>query len=97
MATPLTKQHKDLTGSDLHEPKPHAASHHFGGSDPLEHWYTQVSPATLWTITHNLGRYPAVTVVDSAGTPVIGKVIYVSANQVTVTFTSAFSGKAYLT
>lgn len=27
--------HKDLTGADLHEPKPHANSHETGGSDPI--------------------------------------------------------------
>ncbi len=27
--------HKDLTGADLHEPKPHAASHLPGGVDPI--------------------------------------------------------------
>lgn len=28
--------HKDLTGADLHEPKPHAASHENGGSDEID-------------------------------------------------------------
>ena len=58
--------------------------------------HTQASPATTWTITHNLKMYPSVTVVDSAGSHVMGQTIYPSLNTVTVEFTSAFSGKAYL-
>jgi hypothetical protein len=58
--------------------------------------YDQVSPATLWTINHNLNKYPSVTVVDSANTEVIGDVQYSNTNTLTVAFSSAFSGKAYL-
>ena len=63
--------------------------------------HTQSSTANTWTITHNLNRYPSVTVIDSGNTVVTGTVVYNSANQLTVTFFSAdsalaFSGKAYL-
>lgn len=58
--------------------------------------YTQVSPATSWSITHNLNRWPAVEVVDSGGTVIIPDVLYVNANSLTVSFGSATSGKAYL-
>ena len=57
--------------------------------------WTQSSSANAWVITHNLGKYPSVTVVDSAGTVVIGIVNYNSLNQVTMTFKATFSGKAY--
>ena len=57
--------------------------------------WTQSSSANAWVITHNLGKYPSVTVVDSAGTVVIGSVYYNSLNQVTMTFKATFSGKAY--
>lgn len=59
--------------------------------------HTQGSPSTDWSITHPLGGRPSVTIVDSAGTVVIGEVTYVSDTQVTVTFTAPFSGFAYLT
>lgn len=59
--------------------------------------YTQGSPSATWTISHELGGRPSVTVVDTAGTVVIGEVTYNSNTQVTVNFTSAFSGFAYLT
>jgi len=56
----------------------------------------QSVPATLWTIEHNLGRYPSITVVDSAGTVVIGGVQYISENEVRLTFGAGFSGRAFL-
>lgn len=59
--------------------------------------HTQATPETSWTINHNLGGKPSVTVVDSADTYVIGEVTYNSTSQVTVSFTTPFSGYAYLT
>lgn len=49
-----------------------------------------------WTITHNLGKKPSVTVVDSAENWVIGDVVYINDNELVVSFSSAFSGRAYL-
>jgi len=51
--------------------------------------FTTVSTVS---VTHNLNKQPAVTVIDSAGDEVIGDVNYVSNNVVVVSFTSAFSG-----
>ena len=65
------------------------------GADRYIH--TQGSAATTWTVTHTLGGHPSVTVVDSTGTVVIGGVQYDSETQVTLTFSAAFSGSAYLT
>lgn len=61
------------------------------------HVYSQPVAATTWNITHSLGGRPSITVVDSAGTVVIGEVTYISDSQIRVEFTSAFSGFAYLT
>jgi hypothetical protein len=58
--------------------------------------HTQGTPSAIWTITHNLGYYPGVNVVDSAGTEVEGEVTYLDANTVRVNFSAGFSGKAYL-
>lgn len=49
----------------------------------------------MWTVAHNLGKRPAVTVVDSAGTVAIGEVDYLDDNTVRLTFCAAFSGTAY--
>ncbi len=59
--------------------------------------HTQGTPATTWTIDHNLGYEPGgVAIVDSGGTIVTGTVTYSSVNQIVVSFTSAFGGKAYI-
>jgi len=58
--------------------------------------HTQGSSSATWTITHNLGKYPSVSVQDSAGTDIFGEVQYNSKYQLTISFSSAFSGFAYL-
>lgn len=67
-----------------------------GGEADKAFEFTQASAEATWTIQHNLGKYPSVTVVDSANTVVIGEVQYVDLNNITITFSAAFSGKAYL-
>jgi hypothetical protein len=59
--------------------------------------FTQASPSSSWLITHDLGGYPSISVVDSAKTQVIGEVTYLSETQIRVDFTQPFSGTAYLT
>ena len=74
----------------------------FGSQDnPLEpqalaYEHTQGSVSASWVITHNLGFKPNVTVVDSAGTIYEGEITYTNSNSLTVSFSQAFSGKAYL-
>lgn len=58
--------------------------------------YNQMTAAAVWNINHNLGRYPSVSVVDSAGSVAVGETVYVDANNITITFQSQFSGTAYL-
>lgn len=65
-----------------------------GGDKSYTH--TQISPASIWNITHGLGKYPSVTVVDSGGNKVMGDVKYINLNTVELSFTSAFAGIAYL-
>ena len=57
--------------------------------------YRQLTPSAMWEVEHNLDKYPAVSIVDSAGTAVIGDIEYLDANRVKLMFQSAFSGKAY--
>lgn len=66
------------------------------GTSDKTYTHIQLSASTSWTITHNLGRHPAVTIVDSAGTVVLGDVTYLSSNQVRLDFSAAFTGNAYL-
>jgi sorbitol-specific phosphotransferase system component IIA len=58
--------------------------------------YSQGSASDTWAITHNLDRYPSVTVVDSLGREVEGDVRYIDSNHVTIYFTAGFAGQAYL-
>lgn len=58
--------------------------------------HDQMSSSDTWTINHNLDKYPSVSVVDSAGSLVIGDVQYISRNALIATFIGEFSGKAYL-
>ena len=52
--------------------------------------------ADSWVITHNLGFKPNVTVIDSAGTIYEGEIAYTNTSTLTVSFSAAFSGKAFL-
>jgi len=66
----------------------------FAGKQAYVH--TQSTPSATWVINHNLGRNPSVTVVDSSEKVVFGDITYVTDNQLTVSFSAAFGGKAYL-
>jgi hypothetical protein len=58
--------------------------------------HTQLSASQTWTINHNMRFHPSVSIVDTGDTHIIGEITYTTLNQVIVTFTSPFSGKAYL-
>lgn len=62
----------------------------------LTYIHIQSSPSSEWTINHNLQKYPSVSIVDSAGSFVVGDVIYTDINSLRIIFSSGFSGKAYL-
>lgn len=58
--------------------------------------HDQIAFSKDWTITHNLDKYPSVTIVDSALSVVVGEVQYINTSQVVLHFTAEFAGKAYL-
>lgn len=58
--------------------------------------FQQAVPSAKWEITHNLKKYPSVTVVDSAGEAVIITPTYIDENSLILDFGAEFSGKAYL-
>ena len=67
------------------------------GTDSDKHYnHTQSIPDNIWVISHNLGKYPAVSVIDSSGSEVEGEILHTDSNTVIVTFAAAFSGKAFL-
>lgn len=69
-----------------------------GQLDPgtIGYVHTQAVPSNTWTIAHNLSFIPNITIVDSAGTVVEGSYEYPSNTTVIASFSSPFSGKAYL-
>ena len=68
----------------------------FASGTPDKHYtHTQASASEVWEITHNLGKHPAVTCADTAGTEIIGEIQYTTVNTLTVTFSARNAGKAY--
>lgn len=62
----------------------------------LSYTHIQGVASSTWVVVHNLGWYPNVTVQDSAGSTVEGDITYNSKVKLTITFSGAFSGRAYL-
>ena len=58
--------------------------------------FDQGQPALVWTIQHNLNKFPSVSVVDTANTVVNSQVNYIDKNNITINNTAQFAGKAYL-
>lgn len=62
----------------------------------ISYEHTQGIDATVWTVDHNLGFYPSVTVFDSALSEVEGAIEHQDQYTLTITFSVAISGTAYL-
>ena len=58
--------------------------------------FNQGVASTTWNVNHNLGKFPSVTVIDTANTVVNGEYEYIDNNNITLKFSAAFAGKAYL-
>ena len=58
--------------------------------------FTQAVPSATWTIQHNMNKLPSVSAVNNNNMIVYGNVVYVDNNNLTITFSGGFSGKAYL-
>lgn len=57
--------------------------------------HDQGAASDVWYVTHGLGKYASVTVIDSAGTQVEGDISYTSENTITLYFSAPFSGEAF--
>lgn len=49
-----------------------------------------------WNIPHNLGRFPSVTTIDTAGSVLYGDVTYIDDDNIFVAFSAPVAGTAYL-
>ncbi len=56
--------------------------------------HTQGSPSATWTINHNLGRKPIVTLLTTGGVAFEGQITHVSVNQCVVNLAAATAGTA---
>ena len=65
-------------------------------NDDANFVFTQGIPSATWNITHNLGKFPSVSVVDTSNQLMYGDTEYFNENSLTITFSAPFSGKAYL-
>jgi len=58
--------------------------------------FVQAGASAVWTVQHNLDKFPSVTMVLSTGQKGYGDIVYIDENNLTITFASAESGKAYM-
>jgi len=58
--------------------------------------FEQGVSASQWDIQHNMGKFPSVSVVDTANEVYWGNVTYIDSNNLKINFSASFSGKAYL-
>ena len=88
----LTLSHKGSSG----DPSGSVLTIAPAGFTEQSYTFEQANAAAVWTIDHNLGRFPHVAVVNPTGNVVYGDIVYSNENQIVVTFTAPFAGKAYL-
>lgn len=65
-------------------------------ASPVPLIFSQATPAASWPISHGLGHYPQVTVVDPAGNRMLPDLAYADVNTVTIVHASPLAGAAYL-
>lgn len=58
--------------------------------------YTQISPAEVWTIAHNLGIRPSVSTYSVGGVEMMGSVTHLSDNVTQLDFLTPVAGTARL-
>jgi hypothetical protein len=54
------------------------------------------APSTTWSITHSLPYQPSVTTTDTSGNVIEGSVDYTSSTTISIVFSVATTGYAYL-
>jgi hypothetical protein len=66
------------------------------GGPTIVYVHTQSTPATTWTINHNLGYRPSVELLNSGMQEIDAEIAHPSVNQVVVTLNPATAGLARL-
>jgi len=58
--------------------------------------FNQAVASATWTVQHNLNKFPSCTMVLGTGQQGYGDVTFIDENNLTITFSGAVSGKAYI-
>ena len=58
--------------------------------------FTQAVSSNTWVIQHNLNKFPSVTSVNINNIEMYGEVEFIDLNNLTINFSAAFSGKAFI-
>jgi hypothetical protein len=58
--------------------------------------FSQAVASATWSVQHNLNKFPSCTMVLSTGQQGYGDVVFIDENNLTITFASAETGKAYI-
>lgn len=66
-----------------------------GGAGGATYTHTQTIALAVWTVAHNLGRYPSVSVTDLLGRLIVPDVAYLDDNLVQITHGLPLAGFAY--
>ena len=53
-------------------------------------------PKSIWIITHNLGKYPSIDIIDDNNIIIMGEIEYISENKIIARFNKEYTGKAIL-
>ena len=56
------------------------------------YFHEQAQASSVWTVAHGLNKHVAVTVMDTSGNEVRGRVIHLDSNTVRVEFSTLVSG-----
>lgn len=67
-----------------------------GAGTATGYTHVQSSASAVWTVSHNLGRNPVVTVINSVQEQVLADVDYVDGSHLTIMFNSPLGGTAYM-
>jgi len=99
---------RDESGDPLMDPEPGTIqytpekslelfeNHKWNPVKDKNYHHVQANPSRVWEITHNLDKYPSVTIFDFSGTEYEAEVTHLDINSSILTFSIPFVGYADL-
>lgn len=58
--------------------------------------HEQIQSSDIWVVHHDLNKYPCVSIVDTGKNEIVGDIKHIDKNNLTINFSHAFSGMAFL-